>query len=156
MSVLKSDDFIADVERQFEWYAVNAGWEVADRYLTAAETTARLLEQHPQLGPRGGFTHPRLRNWRLFVVFRPFKSMSCFTKWLAMMSCCAGQYTATVICQSGCLSHPVVNEQTSPASSSSPTRRRRTARSVSTASGQISCPASASTFRDLQQGSPHP
>ena len=78
MSVLKSDDFIADVERQFEWYAVNAGWEVADRYLTAAETTARLLEQHPQLGPRGGFTHPRLRNWRLFVVFRPFQKHVLF------------------------------------------------------------------------------
>jgi hypothetical protein len=29
MSVRKSDDFIADVERQFEWYAVNAGWDVA-------------------------------------------------------------------------------------------------------------------------------
>jgi hypothetical protein len=25
MSARKSDDFISDVERQFEWYAVNAG-----------------------------------------------------------------------------------------------------------------------------------
>jgi hypothetical protein len=31
MSVRKADDFIADVERQFEWYLVEAGWEVADR-----------------------------------------------------------------------------------------------------------------------------
>lgn len=33
MNVRKTDDFIADVERQFEWYVANAGSEVADRYL---------------------------------------------------------------------------------------------------------------------------
>ena len=35
-----------DVEQQFERYAVNAGWDVADRSLAAVETTARRLEQH--------------------------------------------------------------------------------------------------------------
>lgn len=78
MSMLKSDDFIADVERQFEWYAVKGGWDVADRYVDAVEATARLLEQHPQIGPRGGFTHPRLRDWRFFVVFRPFNKHVLF------------------------------------------------------------------------------
>ena len=78
MSVLKSDAFLADVERQFEWYVINAGWEVADRYLLAVETTVRLLEQHPQLGPRSGFTHPRLQDWRFFVVFRPFNKHILF------------------------------------------------------------------------------
>ncbi len=73
MSVHKSDDFIADVERQFEWYGVNAGWEVAEQYIAAVQATCRLLGQHPQLGPRGGFGHPRLCDWRFFVVFRPFK-----------------------------------------------------------------------------------
>lgn len=32
MSVRKTDDFIADVERQFEWYAVNGGREVSERW----------------------------------------------------------------------------------------------------------------------------
>ena len=73
MSVRKSDDFIADIERQYEWYVLNAGRDVAEQYLVAVEATCRLLGQHPQLGPRGGFTHPRLRDWRFFVVFRPFK-----------------------------------------------------------------------------------
>src|SRR6266516_3311681 len=73
MSVRKSDDFIADVERQFEWYVLKAGWDVGERYLAAVETTCQLLGQHPGLGPRGGFTHPLLRDWRFFVVFRPFK-----------------------------------------------------------------------------------
>ena len=78
MNVRKSDDFIADVERQFEWYAVNANWEIAERYLAAVETTCRLLARHPQLGPRSRFTHPRLRDWRFFVVFRPFQKHLVF------------------------------------------------------------------------------
>jgi plasmid stabilization system protein ParE len=78
MSLRKTDDFIAEVERQFEWYVANAGWEVADRYLDAVEATCQLLEQHPLLGPRGGFFHPRLREWRFFIVFRPFKKHVLF------------------------------------------------------------------------------
>jgi len=83
MNVRKTDDFIADIERQFEWYAVHAGWEVADRYLATVEATCRLLGQHPQLGPRGGFTHPRLREWRFFLVFRPFNKHVLFYEVLA-------------------------------------------------------------------------
>ena len=78
MSVRKSDDFIADVERQYRWYLKNANEDVAERYLTAVEATCRLLDQHPQLGPRGGFDHPRLRDWRFFLVFRPFKKHVLF------------------------------------------------------------------------------
>ena len=37
MSVRKADDFIAEVERQFDWYLTKAGWEVADRYLDAVD-----------------------------------------------------------------------------------------------------------------------
>ena len=59
MSARKSDDFIADVERQFEWYSVNANWEIADRYLAAVEADCQLLAQHPLLGPVAGFSHPR-------------------------------------------------------------------------------------------------
>lgn len=72
MSVLKTPDFLADVERQYEWYLANGGGEVADRYLAAVEATSLLLARHPQLGPRGGFSHPRLRDWRFFLVYRPF------------------------------------------------------------------------------------
>lgn len=53
MNVRKTDAFVADVERQFEWYAVNANWSVADRYLDAVEATCHLLGRQPQLGPRG-------------------------------------------------------------------------------------------------------
>jgi toxin ParE1/3/4 len=78
MNVRKTDAFIADIERQLEWYSVNAGGEVADRYLDAVEATCRLLGQHPNLGPRGGFHHPRLREWRFFLVFKPFNQHILF------------------------------------------------------------------------------
>ena len=78
MSVRKSEEFIADVERQYEWYVTKAGEDVAERYLDAVKATCHLLGQHPQLGPLGQFTHPRLREWRFFVVFPPFKKHVLF------------------------------------------------------------------------------
>lgn len=78
MSVRKADAFIADVERQFDWYVVNANLDIAERYLDAVKATIWLLEQHPEIGPHGGFSHPRLRNWRFFLVFRPFKKHVLF------------------------------------------------------------------------------
>ena len=78
MNILKSDDFNSDVERQVEWYVIHAGWDVAEQYLAAVKATCRLLGQHPLLGPRGGFKHPRLRDWRFSVIFRPFKQHVLF------------------------------------------------------------------------------
>jgi plasmid stabilization system protein ParE len=72
MNVRKSDEFISDVERQFEWYTVNADSEVADKYLYAVKATCQLLGQQPHIGPPGGFVHPQLQELRFFVVFRPF------------------------------------------------------------------------------------
>jgi plasmid stabilization system protein ParE len=72
VNLLRTDVFLDDLTEQFTWYDTHAGQEVADRYLNAAEATCRLLGQHPYLGPPGGFTHPRLRDWRFFLVFRPF------------------------------------------------------------------------------------
>lgn len=72
MTVRRTDAFIADVERQFEWYATEAGWEVAERFLAAVEATCKLLGAYPFLGPTIGSSHPRLRGWRSFVLLRPF------------------------------------------------------------------------------------
>jgi len=72
MNVRKADDFIADVELQYQWYAERAGWDVADRYLAAVAGTCALIERQPLLGPVTGLTHPRLAAWRFFVVLRPF------------------------------------------------------------------------------------
>jgi plasmid stabilization system protein ParE len=78
MNVRKTEEFVADVERQFDWYFANADEEVADHFLDSVLATCQLLGSHPELGPRGGFPHPRLRDWRFFLVFRPFKKHVLF------------------------------------------------------------------------------
>jgi plasmid stabilization system protein ParE len=53
MSVRKSDDLLADLEGQAQWYVANAGWEVADRFLDSVEATCRLLGCSPALAVVG-------------------------------------------------------------------------------------------------------
>lgn len=72
MDIRKAEDFIADAELQYQWYAEHAGWDVAERYLTAISGTCALIERQPLLGPVAALTHPRLAEWRFFVVLRPF------------------------------------------------------------------------------------
>jgi plasmid stabilization system protein ParE len=72
MNVRKTDLFLADIEQQYEWYILNAGWKIADRFIYTVEAVCRLLSQQPHLGPVAGFAHPKLRAWRFFLVLRPF------------------------------------------------------------------------------------
>jgi len=81
MSLLKSGEFISDVEHQFEWYVTNANWDVAELYLKAVEATCRLLDRHPLLGAPLRAKHPRLAGWRFMVVFRPFQKHLLFYEW---------------------------------------------------------------------------
>ncbi len=78
MRLHKSDDFISDVECQFEWYVNNASWEVAELYLNAVEATCHLLNSHPLLGPPLKATHECLQRWRFMVVFQPFQKHILF------------------------------------------------------------------------------
>src|SRR5687768_10207288 len=78
MSLRKSDEFIADAEIQFEWYLAKAGRAVADRYLDSLEAACELIGRYPQLEPNAGLTHPRLREWRFFLIFRPFNKHIVF------------------------------------------------------------------------------
>ncbi len=73
MNVRKTDDFITDVERQYEWYFSNASTELAERYLGMVEATCALLAAHPLIGAPLHTTHPRLAAWRFFVALRPFQ-----------------------------------------------------------------------------------
>jgi plasmid stabilization system protein ParE len=78
MSLLKSAEFLADVERQFLWYEEKEGGNLAEQYLRAVEASCQLLNQHPRLGPPGKFRHFRLRDWRFFPVFRPLNKHILF------------------------------------------------------------------------------
>lgn len=72
MSAARTPHFLADVELAYEWYALNAGLEIAERYLGAIEATCALIALHPRIGPEAGFANPRLAAWRFHVVMRPF------------------------------------------------------------------------------------
>ncbi|HEV7403626.1 MAG TPA: type II toxin-antitoxin system RelE/ParE family toxin [Chthoniobacteraceae bacterium] len=72
MSIRKSDFFIADAELQYQWYAKRAGWEVAERYLSAIASTCALIGRQSLIGPVARLNHPRLAGWRFFVAMRPF------------------------------------------------------------------------------------
>jgi plasmid stabilization system protein ParE len=50
MNLRKTADFIADAELQYQWYAENAGWEVAERYFAAIAATCALIERSHYLG----------------------------------------------------------------------------------------------------------
>jgi plasmid stabilization system protein ParE len=73
VSVRKAAAFLADLEQQFERHARHATWEVAERYLDAVESTCRLVELHPEIGPLASFAHPRLSGWSIFAVLAPFR-----------------------------------------------------------------------------------
>jgi toxin ParE1/3/4 len=74
----RSDCFWADLERQVDWYRDEAGEEIADRFITAVETTLAALVRTPGLG------RPRFANWpelagiRSFRVERPFHRLLLF------------------------------------------------------------------------------
>lgn len=78
MIVYKTDEFLADVEQQFEWYSQHASLEIAEAYLSTVEGSCRLLGKYPGLGPLGAFTSERLSGWRFFVLSRPFSKHLLF------------------------------------------------------------------------------
>ena len=71
-AIRKSAFFLTDLETQFRWYELEAGWEVAWRYLLAADQTLDRLAEHADLGRLRHFSHPELQGLRSFLVTRPF------------------------------------------------------------------------------------
>jgi len=72
LTVRKSDLFLADLEAQFGWYEMEAGEEIALRYLAAVDRTVEELTERPDRGRLRHFEHPELEGLRSFLVARPF------------------------------------------------------------------------------------
>ncbi|MEN9573396.1 MAG: hypothetical protein RL514_1251 [Verrucomicrobiota bacterium] len=74
----RSDWFWTDLERQVDWYRDEAGPEVADRFITAVESSLAALTRQPGLG-RPRFTDwPELAGIRSFRVEHPFHRLLLF------------------------------------------------------------------------------
>ena len=78
LPVEKSDHFLKDFDIAFEWYADQAGEDIALRYFQSIEFSVRLLAEAPDLGVKCKFKHPSLRGMRFFLVQRPFEKHLIF------------------------------------------------------------------------------
>jgi toxin ParE1/3/4 len=74
----RADAFTADFDQQYRWYLAEAGEELAERFVTALETTLLLLATQPDLGQRRKFRHPALAGIRSFRVEPPFQNLLIF------------------------------------------------------------------------------
>jgi toxin ParE1/3/4 len=76
--VLKREAARRDLVQQWVWYAENAGVEVADRFLRAADETLDLLSTQPESGAAFFVRQPELRNMRRFPVSDGFGKILLF------------------------------------------------------------------------------
>jgi toxin ParE1/3/4 len=68
-----SEDARRDLALQHAWYSIEAGAEIAERYLAAFRGTAELLAHQPSIGLLRKFRSPRLRDIRSFQMASPFR-----------------------------------------------------------------------------------
>ena len=85
LAINKAPDFIGDFDLQFRWYAGEAGWQIAMRFLTAMNDTLELLATRPRLGRVRRFRDERLRGLRSFRVNPPFNKHLIFYRHDATM-----------------------------------------------------------------------
>ena len=78
LSLQRAEEFNADFEQQYRWYAEQAGEEIAERFLRAVADTLPRLAELPDLGRRRKFRHPMLRDLYSFQVGRPFNKTLIF------------------------------------------------------------------------------
>jgi toxin ParE1/3/4 len=74
----KTPSFNRDFAEQFEWYAREAGAEIALRFQDAVDATIVRLQQNPTIGRPRTFKNPRLNDFRSFQVNAPFNRLLLF------------------------------------------------------------------------------
>jgi len=76
--ILKREAAKRDLIAQWVWYAENAGIEVADRFLIAADSTLNLLSNQPGIGSPFFVRNPQLQGVRRFPVSDGFERLLLF------------------------------------------------------------------------------
>lgn len=78
LNIEQSEEATEDLRPQSIWYDVNAGQDVAERYLSSFVETAQQLAQQPDLGRKRHFRDPRLARLRSFTIQRAFNKHLIF------------------------------------------------------------------------------
>jgi toxin ParE1/3/4 len=68
----RSQYYWTDLEQRVDWYRDHAGPEIAERFVSAAQSTLTALCRTPGLGRRRFENRPQLCGVRSFRVERPF------------------------------------------------------------------------------------
>ena len=68
-----SENARLDLARQYEWYELEAGVDIAERYLQAFQQTAQYVTNHPVVGILRRFRDPRLKGIRSVQVHGAFR-----------------------------------------------------------------------------------
>ncbi len=76
--VLKREAAKRDLIQQWVWYAETANIEVADRFLTAVDSTLEMLASQPESGPRTFTTKTTLHGMRRCPVSNGFEKILLF------------------------------------------------------------------------------
>jgi toxin ParE1/3/4 len=76
--VRKRESAKRDLIQQWVWYAENAGIDVADRFLRAADETLELLATQPESGAAFFVRQPELQSMRRFPVSDAFGKILLF------------------------------------------------------------------------------
>lgn len=71
-TIQQSDYFLADLNKQVDWYRENATSQVAEGYVNAVELTVRKLAKTPAIGRLRFQDWPELAGIRSWRLQRPF------------------------------------------------------------------------------------
>jgi len=81
LAIRRSDWFIGDLEHYAAWYDKAAGWELAERYLSAVSSTLNRLAEMPGTGNPASFSNPALKSLQVLPVERPFEKHLIFYRY---------------------------------------------------------------------------
>jgi plasmid stabilization system protein ParE len=84
LTLRRADQFTADFEAQVRWFGDEGGTELATAFVFAVDRTLEQLAEHPGLGRRSKFVHPKLQNLRSILVARPFNKYLVFYRFDSM------------------------------------------------------------------------
>jgi plasmid stabilization system protein ParE len=77
-TIIRGDQFIADVYGRARWYAREAGLEVAQKFERAVAATVLRLARNPTVGRLLRFKHPNLMGLRSLPSAPPFGNILIF------------------------------------------------------------------------------
>lgn len=73
-----SEDFVADLNLQTDWYVLNAGVRKTEEFGDAVNATIERIARFPSLGTVWERPEPELQGFRYVVVDRPFERFLLF------------------------------------------------------------------------------